>query len=503
MVDFQSLYPSIMIAHNICYSSCIGDLTESCSNKTLRLGVNKTTEIDFESIGETPSDLEKNVFVAPNKVAYVRKAIRPGIIPQILEEFLQTRIMIKRSSKLYNNSQLLSRLEGRQMALKLFMNVMYGYTGAGVTGRMPCGDIADSIVEIGRQTMLKCIRWIQDDPIWRAKVIYGDTDSLFILLEGRSIQDAADIGEDICRYISSKLPFPMELKFEKVLRPFISFSKKRYAGNLYNSGCDKNPSFFSKGIETSRRDGINACVNLMEDCLQKIFASNDISELRGMLTNTWNRIFSNNINPIDFIFQREVKLGSYKVPPASAYAAELLGLMDPMKLPKRGERIKYIIVSRPKIEAIKDVAVPFDSFVNSAESIWKQYYINNAINKPLSRLFQSFSVDISLWLSLIQTKVNLTPFRCYCCGLTLSTPNIYCRSCSSQPQLIFLVSRSRLSQILTKSKIQRTACIYCKEDLGDCSNYDCSIRTGQNIRAKRLARFSDIEELTNKEWQNN
>ena len=44
-------------------------------------------------------------------------------------------------------------LNARQFALKMIANVTYGYTSASYSGRMPCSDIADSIVQYGRETL--------------------------------------------------------------------------------------------------------------------------------------------------------------------------------------------------------------------------------------------------------------------------------------------------------------------------------------------------------------
>jgi DNA polymerase zeta len=46
-------------------------------------------------------------------------------------------------------------LDARQLGLKYIANVTYGYTSASFSGRMPCVEIADSIVEAGRQTLEK------------------------------------------------------------------------------------------------------------------------------------------------------------------------------------------------------------------------------------------------------------------------------------------------------------------------------------------------------------
>lgn len=64
----------------------------------------------------------------------------------------------------------------RQLALKLIANVTYGYTAAGFSGRMPCAELADSIVQYGRRTLENAISYINAHTTWNARVIYGDTD---------------------------------------------------------------------------------------------------------------------------------------------------------------------------------------------------------------------------------------------------------------------------------------------------------------------------------------
>jgi len=67
-------------------------------------------------------------------------------------------------------------LNARQLALKLIANVTYGYTAAGFSGRMPCAELADSIVQAGRVTLERAIALVNNHPAWRARVVYGDTD---------------------------------------------------------------------------------------------------------------------------------------------------------------------------------------------------------------------------------------------------------------------------------------------------------------------------------------
>ena len=52
----------------------------------------------------------------------------------------------------------------------MFMNTTYGYIGASFTGRMPAGDVADSIVETGRFILQQVIDYINQHKEWNAKV---------------------------------------------------------------------------------------------------------------------------------------------------------------------------------------------------------------------------------------------------------------------------------------------------------------------------------------------
>lgn len=128
---------------------------------------------------------------------------------------------------------LASILNARQLGLKFIANVTYGYTSASFSGRMPAVEIADSIVQSGRETLekvlsspssfnpnssgfLKAVHLISSTSKWGAKVVYGDTDSLFIYLPGRTKEQAFRIGRDIADTVTALNPAPIKLKFEKV-----------------------------------------------------------------------------------------------------------------------------------------------------------------------------------------------------------------------------------------------------------------------------------------------
>jgi DNA polymerase zeta len=85
-----------MIAYNLCYTTCLGNLNDGFRDGKKRFGVSNTN-IGFQV-------REDQVHVTPNNVCFLKKSVKQGIIPQILSEFLQTRIMIKKSSGLYRDN---------------------------------------------------------------------------------------------------------------------------------------------------------------------------------------------------------------------------------------------------------------------------------------------------------------------------------------------------------------------------------------------------------------
>lgn len=251
VLDFQSLYPSVMIAYNYCYSTCLGRIQDWC-------GRNKLGFTDLK----LPDGLlglvkRENITIAPNGMIYVKSSIRKSLLSKMLSEFLDTRVMVKDGMKSNKGDAAFQRLmNNRQIALKLIANVTYGYTSATYSGRMPCVEIADSIVQTGRETMERAIEHIKSNfAKWGADVVYGDTDSLFIHFEGKSRDEAFDLGSEIAESITQMNPKPMKLKFEKVYHPCILQTKKRYAGYMYEYKDQKSPVFNAKGTETVRRDG--------------------------------------------------------------------------------------------------------------------------------------------------------------------------------------------------------------------------------------------------------
>jgi DNA polymerase zeta len=77
-------------------------------------------------------------------------------------------------------------------------------------------ELADAIVATARATLENAIQFVNGHPSWHARVVYGDTDSLFVLLPGRTKASAFAIGAEIAEAVTAMNPSPVKLKFEKV-----------------------------------------------------------------------------------------------------------------------------------------------------------------------------------------------------------------------------------------------------------------------------------------------
>ncbi|KAF2823451.1 DNA polymeras-like protein zeta catalytic subunit [Ophiobolus disseminans] len=409
VLDFQSLYPSVMIAYNYCYSTCLGRIVSW-------RGRNKMGFMDFKREPQLLELVKDHINIAPNGMMYVKPEMRKSLLAKMLGEILETRVMVKSGMKEDKDDKTLQQLlNNRQLALKLLANVTYGYTSASFSGRMPCSEIADSIVQTGRETLEKAIAIIHATEKWGAEVVYGDTDSLFIHLKGRTKDQAFTIGEEIAAAITDANPRPIKLKFEKVYHPCVLLAKKRYVGFKYEYRNQKEPDFDAKGIETVRRDGTPAEQKIEEKALKLLFRTADLSQVKSYFQEQCMKIMQGRISIQDFLFAKEVKLGTYSdrgPPPPGALIATKRMLADPRTEPQYGERVPYVVITgAPGARLIDRCVSPETLLQNDHLELDAEYYINKNLIPPLERIFNLVGANVRQWfdeMPKVQRIRNIT-----------------------------------------------------------------------------------------------
>ncbi|XP_071115137.1 uncharacterized protein [Haliotis cracherodii] len=520
VLDFQSLYPSIMIAYNYCFSTCLG--------RVQRLA--KAHEGPFEfgcsSLKIPPAQLkklEKDVTISPNGVVFLKDHVRQGVLPRMVGEILKTRLMVKKAMKGYKHDKTLSRLlNARQLGLKLIANVTYGYTGASFSGRMPCIEVADSIVRKARETLERSIRLVEDTPQWRAKVVYGDTDSMFIHLEGRSKDEAFKIGQEIADAVTAMFPKPIKLKFEKVYMPCVLQTKKRYVGFSYETVDQKEPVYDAKGIETVRRDNCAAVGKILERCIKLLFTTRDVSQVKAFVQRQCQKLMEGKVSIQDCIFAKEFRgMMGYK-PSACVPGLEIakkLMRQDRRAEPRVGERIPYVIVyGSPGLPLIQLVRHPSEVLRDPTLRINGTYYITKAILPPLHRLFSLIGVDVFAWYQGMPKVIRVVPqaivsgdskkgtisqyfsvSNCPVCDEQTKQP--ICATCMRNPQMVAVTLMDKIRRWESVHDRLAEVCYTCmgaQDSTQPCTSLECPILFRRALARNDVSRGDHLRQCLEK-----
>uniref|UniRef100_A0A665WIA8 DNA polymerase zeta catalytic subunit n=1 Tax=Echeneis naucrates TaxID=173247 RepID=A0A665WIA8_ECHNA len=516
VLDFQSLYPSIVIAYNYCYSTCLGHMES--------LGTPDEFKFGCTSLRVPPEllyQLRNDITISPNGITYVKASVRKGVLPSMLEEILNTRIMVKKSMKTYKQDKALMKLlDARQLGLKLIANVTFGYTAANYSGRMPNVEIGDSIVHKARETLERAIKLVNDTKKWGARVVYGDTDSMFVLLKGATKEQAFKIGHEIAEAVTATNPKPVKLKFEKVYLPSVLQTKKRYVGYMYENLEQKEPVFDAKGIEIVRRDGCPAVSKILERSIKLLFETRDISQVKQFVQHQCMKVLDGRASMQDLTFGKEYRgSGSYR-PGACVPALELTRRMmayDRRLEPRVGERVPYVVVyGMPGVPLIQLVRRPMEVLQDPGLRLNGTYYITKQILPPLARIFQLIGVDVFSWyqeLPRIQKascsmvgaeevgrkgtiSQYFTTLHCPVCE-ELTQLGI-CSRCRTEPQRVAITLHQDMRQWESQQdqllKICRN-CSGCAERQVPCVSLDCPVLYKLARTNRQLSKATYLRQL--------
>ncbi|KAF3760084.1 Rev3, catalytic subunit of DNA polymerase zeta [Cryphonectria parasitica EP155] len=521
VLDFQSLYPSVMIAYNLCYSTFLGRIVNW-------RGTNKMGFTEYKRQERLLELLQDYINITPNGMMYAKVEVRKSLLAKMLTEILETRVMVKSGMKQDKADKTLQQLlNNRQLALKLLANVTYGYTSASFSGRMPCSEIADSIVQTGRETLERAIAYIHSVEKWGAEVVYGDTDSLFIHLKGRTRDQAFDIGNEIAKAITDMNPRPVKLKFEKVYHPCVLLAKKRYVGYKYESRDQVKPEFDAKGIETVRRDGTPAEQMIEEKALKLLFETADLSQIKSYVQAQCAKIMRGQVSVQDFCFAKEVKLGTYSdkgPPPPGALIATRKMLADARAEPQYGERVPYVVVSgAPGARLIDRCIAPEDLLDNDHLTLDAEYYITKNLIPPLERIFNLVGASARQWYDEMpkvrqvrriqpggpeKKKVTLEsylrPASCVVCNNNDQETSIICRRCRHNAPASLVRLQGRLNNKERRYADVVRMCQSCAGlsplDEVHCDSKDCPVfysrmKEGARMRGEKAVLEPVIQKL--------
>lgn len=226
VLDFKSMYPSMIIKNNICF-----------------------TTLD-----------PKGEIISPAGVRFLDVSVKEGVIPRLLRKLMEERDGIKKMMKEANDEEW-NFLNGIQEALKVLMNTFYGVLASSFY-RFTNLEIGRSITAYARETITSVIDKLEKEGL---RVIYGDTDSVFIESGLENTEETIRFGGELSERLSSEESVLLE--FEKVLDPFFSHGvKKRYAGKIVYPEGSKGEVLI-RGYEVRRTDSFD----LLSESQSRVF----------------------------------------------------------------------------------------------------------------------------------------------------------------------------------------------------------------------------------------
>lgn len=315
VVDFSSLYPSAMIAHNICKSTLVRRACDHHKPGVVPHRVSATTTHRFSTLNK-------------------------GLLPAMLDELLTLRKKVKgrmnaveaeldsdgvAGPRRLELEALLQVLNKRQLAVKVSANSIYGFMGAEECGQYPSREAAETTTSIGRIMLeestqraglcARSLRRVDGQPVGDLTVVYGDTDSLmFTLSNVFEPADGADAGEaiaaDITAMYHARGERAKKLEFEKIYFPWMLFSKKRYGGILWNRHRDGHVvsrGASHSGTANKRRDSCGFVQKMYDAIINPLLYERDDDKALRVFHEHMTRLLDGDIDFDDFVITKAVR----------------------------------------------------------------------------------------------------------------------------------------------------------------------------------------------------
>jgi DNA polymerase I len=362
-LDFKAMYPSIFIYYNICPTTLVKD------------------SVRVEKI-KTPYGTE-----------FVSKKVRVGIIPQIVSKLIKERDFVKRLLRISTDENERRALDARQEALKRMTNAFYGYTGY-VRGRLYLLEIANAVTSCGRFLIQKTKEIVEKNPNY--KVIYGDTDSIFVKPLAENLEKAFEIGKKLEEQINGELGEIVRMKIESVFKTLLILTKKRYAGlSIEKIDSDYKEKIIMKGIETVRRDWCDLTSKTLYEVLRILLIEQNPKKVLDFVRTVIKKIEKNEIPLEDLVITKSISkpLHAYKGIQPHVELVKRMKRRSPAEAPGVGDRVGFVIIQGSQL--ISKRAEDPEYVKRRGLKIDSRYYIESQILPPLERVFDVIGIKKS------------------------------------------------------------------------------------------------------------
>jgi DNA polymerase elongation subunit (family B) len=377
VLDFNSLYPTNMIAFNLSPDTLVYTKTyDSDGHIISKTGIDTEFPIDEISY-DIPGGRKTCGFVQASKPELI------GMLPLTLDILLKKRKETRKQMENETDDSKKSVLNGLQLAYKTVANSVYGQCGSRSSAIRKV-EVAACTTATGRERILFAKSIVESE--FGGEIVYGDTDSIFIKFPTKDLRESIELAKKSADRITSLCRKPYKIEYEKTFFPFILFCRKRYIGLMYEDDTTKCKRKFM-GIALKRRDSAPVVKDIYGGCLDILLEQRSLKNAQDFLKNSLVSVLKNEIPLEKFIITKQLR-DDYKNPDQIAHRvlADRMTQRDPGNKPQVGDRIAYIYVSGrsgkqgdriENLDYVREKKLKPDS----------EFYITNQIQNPVAQLF--------------------------------------------------------------------------------------------------------------------
>jgi DNA polymerase elongation subunit (family B) len=463
VLDYASLYPSSMIMGNLSHETiCIDDewLGDDGAKHIKSLGLSHydVTYDTFEIIRTPAGSVKEKRKIGEKTVRYVqypndKKGIMPTTLQKLLKARKDTRKRIKyKKLTLHSGEEYVgllsdkgdkyivktekngdvtlekssvdkivdrysdfekSVLDGQQQGFKITANSLYGQIGA-KTSDLYYREIAASTTAVGRDQLGIAQKYCEDTTKFKKtlndgtiiqlknKIVYGDTDSVFVKFDCVNPDGSKMIGKDALaetirlaqiaeKGINKQLMKPQDIEYEKTFWPFILFTKKKYVGNKYEFDVNKYKQT-AMGIVLKRRDNAPIVKVVFGGIIDSIMKEKRIEPSINFLQKNLQHLVKGKYG-LDALIISKTLSSFYKDPDRIAHKvlADRIGERDPGNKPQINDRIPFVYIetkSNGKEKILQGDKIEHPNFIKQHKlKPDYEFYITNQIMRPVCQIY--------------------------------------------------------------------------------------------------------------------
>ena len=470
VMDYNSLYPSSIISRNVSHETLVTS-PEYDNLPNYRYYDVTYRNMDGSNISTTTCRYAKLI---DQYIESEPKKSKFGVIPTILMKLLEERKATKKEMEKEKDYFKKSILDGKQNALKVTANSIYGQLGAPVSPiyfkhgaacttaigkEMLClgrdfveGKFVEILEElygaIGNEEKFEEIlrrnlnenerdenfeQFLRDYLIdlygnykIKPKIIYGDTDSIFInvnfrdpitnipIYDKKTLMYGINFGKCASKFLKTLLPYPHNMEYEKTFYPFALMAKKKYIGNKYVDD-DINFKQTYMGVVLKRRDNANVVKKVIGKTVDIMMNENDIDKTVRFIKEAVNDLLKGRFEIHDFVTSKTLK-GQYKgkkltsdstgekgkdgswkwddVECAQAHVClcQRMKKRDPGNAPELNDRIPFVAIEKQQKKGVKmllgDMIEHPEYIKENKLKIDYLFYLTNQIMNPLIQFLE-------------------------------------------------------------------------------------------------------------------